>query len=550
MRFFILLLLILTQFFACSIDIAGSKGGSETTNGVVACIVNSNGVPAAGSTVRLRRADYISESAALAKKVKYSDSTDFVTNDSGKFFIPNIMPGSYCIEVHDTTDPLTGGAVLFSFTLNNNDTIDLGTDSLRPFAVLSGYVDSTLSSNKQLLAQIRGLERLVKVNSNGSFSFDDLPEGFFNVVITEAASYEISREIFNVEAPSDDTTTVTVSGSYTYCGYMYLDNLAASIPASTMLTNYPLLIRLHSSWFDFNQATALGDDICFFKKDNSPFSHEIEQWDPISGSAAIWVKVDTISGRSNNQFIIMKWGDPDAVNLSNGASVFDTADGFAGVWHLNENPSLGANSIKDRTLNRFDGTPGNSMTSANIASGIIGNGLWFNGIDDSIDAGQLNLNGNYTLSCWVKAEDGECSNWRFIIKEPAYTLWYDTEWGGFRAEHFVRNYFDWRGIYQDTPDSVPLPMSLDTWFYVVSTYDGDKIRLYINGEQVDSTQTIEQNPLDSEFPLLFGGRNEDEFFKGILDEIRIEKTARSAEWIRFCYINQKPEGATPGLTTD
>ena len=45
-------------------------------------------------------------------------------------------------------------------------------------------------------------------------------------------------------------------------------------------------------------------------------------------------------------------------------------------------------------------------------------------------------------------------------------------------------------------------------------------------------------------PLLFGGRlykgEISEFFKGVMDEVRIENKARSAEWIRLCYLSQQP----------
>jgi hypothetical protein len=80
---------------------------------------------------------------------------------------------------------------------------------------------------------------------------------------------------------------------------------------------------------------------------------------------------------------------------------------------------------------------------------------------------------------------------------------------------------------------------LGSWYYLVSTFDGNKIRLYINGEIVDSTISINANPHSNNEALLFGGRV-NEFFGGIMDEVRIETKARPATWIKLSYLNQNP----------
>jgi hypothetical protein len=172
---------------------------------------------------------------------------------------------------------------------------------------------------------------------------------------------------------------------------------------------------------------------------------------------------------------------------------------------------------------------------------MIGAALMFDGKDDHITAGRLNLAGSYSLSCWIYADDLSEAARRFIWKEYSYTLWYDAIGEGIRVEHFT--YADsvvvWRGIYQD--NSRLIPLTVNTWYYLTGTFDGDKIRLYINGELVDSTQSIGLSPVWSDQILSLGGRK-GEFVKGVMDEVRIENRARSAEWIRLCYLNQKQNG--------
>lgn len=521
-------------FFCTLGDVAGTKGGSETTNGVTALVTFSDGSPAAGSIVRLRPTDYLSQPP---KDHNVVFNPYILTDSQGVFTFSKIKAGDYFIEVRNN-----GKSLLFSFSINSTDTLDLGTGSLRPSATLNGLLDTIGTGGKQLYAQIRGLERLTRIDGSGTFVFNDLPEGNLDLVISESGSSSPYKEVLNINFISEDTINLMISGVSTYSGLIYIDSLKSELASSDVLTNFPLLIKLDSLSFDFDQAHPDGDDIYFVKADNTPLPHEIEQWDPILKSAAIWVRIDTISGNRKNQFIVMKWGESDIISRSNGASVFDTATGFAGVWHFNEDPSAGEGSIKDRTLNNYNGTPSSSMTVNNIASGMIGDGLKFNGVNDSIKVGMLNLNKHYTLSCWVNPERSPCINWRFIIKEGSYTLWYQTDSGGVRTEHFTDTKY-WRGIYQHTTNYKFHELALSKWYHLASTYDGEKIRLFINGEIVDSTETFDDTPhSNDDHPLLFGGRV-NEFFKGIMDEVRIEKKARSAEWIKLCYKNQKADGA-------
>ncbi len=521
-------------FLACSPGerIAGSKGGSETTNGVTACVYRSDGAPAAGSIVRLRPADYLSPPPATGNASP--ESADVPTDARGRFTVAGMRPGAYCIEVNDTAGG--GGAVLFRCAVGAGDTVDLGSDSLRPYATMTGAVDTAETGGRRLYAHIRGLERRAPVGGDGSFAFYDLPAGNLKVRIGDDAGGFTAKEISNVRIAPGDTVAVTVAGKSVFSGYVYLD----AAPAGP-LTDFPLLIRLDSAAFDFTQAGPGGEDMRFTTAGGTPLAHEIERWDPSSGRAEVWVRIDTVRGAGAEQFIIMKWGDAAAKDQSNGTIVFDTAQGFAGVWHFNENPGAGANAVRDRTANGYDATAEGSMTGGSVVSGMIGAALSLDGLDDHVTAGPLNLSGSYTLSCWIYADDLGSAG-RFIWKEFSYTLWYDAIGGGIRVEHFTDSLV-WRGIYQDNFRLAPL--NAKTWYYIACTFDGDRIRLYVDGEPRDSTRSIGANPHSSREPLSLGGRS-GEFVKGVMDEVRIENKARSADWIMLCYRNQKRPPADSG----
>jgi hypothetical protein len=92
--------------------------------------------------------------------------------------------------------------------------------------------------------------------------------------------------------------------------------------------DFPALVRLTSSTFDFSRALSGGADVRFTKSNGMPLPFEIERWDAASQAAEIWMKLDTVYGNDSSHFFTMWWGNPNAVSASDGEAVFDTAGGF------------------------------------------------------------------------------------------------------------------------------------------------------------------------------------------------------------------------------
>ena len=124
------------------------------------------------------------------------------------------------------------------------------------------------------------------------------------------------------------------------------------------------MVRLNSGNFTFSQAQSDGRDIRFSTAAGAALSYQIEQWDAINTSAAVWVKIPTITGNARQE-IRMYWGKSDAVSESNGAAVFNVANGYASVLHLNE-------TVADVVGNT---TPTDVGTT--LATGMIGKGRNF-----------------------------------------------------------------------------------------------------------------------------------------------------------------------------
>ena len=124
-----------------------------------------------------------------------------------------------------------------------------------------------------------------------------------------------------------------------YHGWRYSGTLAilttpdgANLPATAREEGFPLLVRLNKDLFDFGQARADGADIRF-SAEGKPLAYQIEQWDPVAGTACIWVRLPVIQGNAR-QAITLHWGKADAASESSGGAVFNPSNGFATVMHL------------------------------------------------------------------------------------------------------------------------------------------------------------------------------------------------------------------------
>ena len=78
----------------------------------------------------------------------------------------------------------------------------------------------------------------------------------------------------------------------------------------------------------------------------------------------------------------------------------------------------------------------------------------------------------------------------------------------------------------------PSALPVNQWTHVAGTYDGTTLRLYVNGTQVSSqakTGALQVNGL----PLRIGGNTYgSEFFRGLIDNLRIYNRALSAAEIQ------------------
>ena len=361
----------------------------------------------------------------------------------------------------------------------------------------------------------------------------------------------LSRLILFLLFPGFLSQALAQYGDWKHAGSMYLvtDSAGADLPASAVLKNFPVLVRLNKDYFDFSHVKPGGKDVRFSAK-GKPLDFQIERWDAERGEADIWVRIPIIRGK-DQQAIQMHWGKEQVSSKSNGEQVFRTAEGFSAVWHLGDN-------LEDATSNNLDGVNRPDGPTTNTP-GMIGDAQEF-GVNqilvirppgakpDRRVACMPSGNADRTMSAWVNPTSFEGRNWA----QASIGGWGEPERG--QKPHMGLSYFTMTGRGQprfhlygfDPRCASPLPRR--EWRHVALAVSGDMVRFYVNGvlertinnngdlvSKLGTLKTPASTPVD-----LGDHGNGRGPFNGALDEVRFESVARSRNWLKLCFENQKP----------
>ena len=348
-----------------------------------------------------------------------------------------------------------------------------------------------------------------------------------------------SRLNFGVQVASENLAKVG------YCAWdhvkrLYFNTTVSGADVAGNVYGFPTLVRLSNVNFNFSEASGDGRDLRFAKPDNTPLPYEIEQWDSAKAQAAVWVRIDTVYGKTSDHYVRMHWGNPAAQDNSMSPSVFDTADGFQAVWHMQR---TGSASTVDATFNHFDATAMGAILPFDTA-GYIGLAQRFDGAAGYLNvpnsaAGVLNFpeDGYYSLSAWVMTETLN-NDFHFIVSKgnESYGLQINKSncWEFFEFQ----NNIGWDGTYS--------PATPKTWTYLAGVRAGKKQYFYVNGQCVDSTIQTGSGimPRITTRDICIGkrpmGSNDTiSLFNGIIDEVCIANRVFSPDRVKLSFMNQK-----------
>src|SRR3989344_2771774 len=213
---------------------------------------------------------------------------------------------------------------------------------------------------------------------------------------------------------------------------------------------------------------------------------------------------------------------------------------FAAVWHLKETATSTASYVKDSTLNANNGSSTGVSYPAPTSTGQIDGAQSFDGGNDRIDvipSETLNNLPQITVSGWLYMRtNGEASSGRLFAKAGGS----NSPINGWLFKigsqlDFIIDYLSsdrrWLGPGAGS-------VSLNAWHYVVATWDGSTsgsgIHVYVDSVEIAGAtfDALGDRQDDSATPAFIGnGISLDRTINGLIDEVRISSSTRSAAWI-------------------
>src|ERR1017187_8132327 len=322
-------------------------------------------------------------------------------------------------------------------------------------------------------------------------------------------------------------------GTWLYRKPITIDHTKVSGVASSTLSSFPVLVSVTDTQLKSTSngglvASSTGADILFTKSDGTTLlDYEIESYASTTGQLIAWVNIPILSAVTDTT-IYEYFGNASAPAETPGNITGTWDANYKGVWHLGNGTTLGLN---DSTSDGYTLTnPASGVLATSTAGKISGAGYWPAGgqLQFSSSVGGINFGTVNTVSLWMDyrnagaaiAVGGYSNSYALYISGPSGTdnLYYYT--GG-----------TYRGVTNTGG------FTAGTLYYITVVRSGTSVSFYKNGIQLGTTQTLGDNyaeTLNTFGNYYVGGYT----YNGIMDEMRISTTARSADWIMTEYNNQ------------
>ena len=384
----------------------------------------------------------------------------------------------------------------------------------------------------------------------------------FNGLIDELRISRVARSADWIKATHD---TVAADGFARYSGIAddwrsYSRKFSVSFSGyagSSVLSGFPVLVRIapfdagtgkgirNFSYADLKMAE--GGDLRFADAEGHLLAHEIETWNP-DGESLVWVKVPSLDAATK---ITAYYGNVVPCPPS-AESVWDS--GYVAVWHLGQSALPLVESTGVATP--FATSVGNAaLGAAGIAGGAVDFSTATNGTR-LVAADDPDLDGfdSFTIEVWTKSDTTATSDGgKWILSKRyngganfAYALGHEKPGKGCLA--IGKTNGSGQGNLALSSDMLPAPDAWAHQAYVRDTVAGS-ISCYLDGASKTPDGTYYANTLhNSNRPLWLGNLNTAGDgagawpFNGLIDEVRISRVARSADWIKATHDTVADDG--------
>lgn len=292
------------------------------------------------------------------------------------------------------------------------------------------------------------------------------------------------------------------------------------------------------------------------------YDFEVEKYDAATGELIAWVQSGVSSATDTVLYLI--YGDKEVTTTQeNVPGTWDT--NFKGLWHLAETSGAHHDSTSE----------GNDSTAMSVATqgsavGKVDGADEFDGDADYIGLGDIDsglfdgVNDLLTIEAWINGDSltGNhtiISKFDFLPSSHRTTFWFYIDDG----ELLVR-------VYKTDDPTQGIDFVTDTaslgagaLHHVVVAIDlgntNSEMEFYANGQSEAATRTVGGTPPtvfgENTAPVEIGALHNHSVlaphcvsFDGVIDEVRLSKSVRSANYTTTCYNNQNSPATFYGVS--
>jgi YD repeat-containing protein len=411
---------------------------------------------------------------------------------------------------------------------------------------INGVLDSSnTNTSTTLRSSTKGLQFFIANSTNSSFNgaLDQLEISS----VARSGSW-IATEYNNQSSPSTfavPCAAQTAGSQVTDCllppppsSYSYNSAVTfahAEVP-NTDQQNFPVLIS--GTYADFANVTnggkiqsPQGYDIVFTSDaaGQNRLDHEIDSYNPATGSVAFWVRIPTLSHTADTT--IYMWYGNSAVLVSQENKPGVWSNGYAAVYHMGNGSTLSAS----------DSTGNNPGTVNNVSgtSGIIGGGGSFSASSNITAIPASSVSAPFTIEEWANPSSTSGTLGLYGSRLPS-EYGFDAKLLSGAVSEDIGNGSGWI----TTGVTSNFPFSANMWHLFANTVNASAYQVFADGQLIGSG-TFSGSPLllNSTHDVLLGETgHSSEGFSGAIDEARVSTVVRSADWFATEYNNQHSPG--------
>ncbi|MBC7567742.1 MAG: T9SS type A sorting domain-containing protein [Pedobacter sp.] len=259
---------------------------------------------------------------------------------------------------------------------------------------------------------------------------------------------------------------------------------------------------------------------------------QLEEYDPVRGKLRCWIKISSLSANKTTTpatEIYFYYGGSILHNAKSLVALQTWNSDYSKVWHMNA-------IYQQVGIHQMSLTPTNN--SSTFIEGKLATSAAFNGTSSAY-VGANEINTSITISAWLKMN--AFGTEQMILTNDSSGA------GGFQLKVNAAGKLVVQTFNSLSPPIVMISsltmQETGRWYHVWVSISPGNVTLYIDNSIVlSSSQSIIRLGPGGRTSIGASKQN-DKYFNGQIDELRIQKTVISKEWMSTCYANQfDPKG--------